>query len=165
MALVLGRMDLRNRAFEDSFERVAAALPAHVDRASLAPLRARPQLLEAIRLSLDERDLRSSLGRATLARVHAAVEAALPTSAADVQGAHQRPTDPELAFAFVGTRYAHRTTADMIEGLRRKGYDDLGILDLAIAVADANQWARTRRLLDLPAAIHSLALDNEASHL
>ena len=33
--------------------------------------------------------------------------------------------------------------------LQRAGYDDLGILDLAIAVSDANQWARTHRLLGL----------------
>jgi alkylhydroperoxidase family enzyme len=38
----------------------------------------------------------------------------------------------------------------MIQALRTQGLDDLRILDLAIAVADANQWARLRRLVGLP---------------
>ena len=35
----------------------------------------------------------------------------------------------------------------MIDDLRGVNYDDVGILDLAIAVAIANFWARTHRLL------------------
>ena len=62
---------------------------------------------------------------------------------------HLRPEDPVEAFAFIGTRYAYRTTEAMIAALRERGYDDLGVLDLAIAVADANQWARLHRLLGL----------------
>jgi alkylhydroperoxidase family enzyme len=61
------------------------------------------------------------------------------------------------AFAFVGTRYARRITTDQIMARRRTGYDDLAILDLAIAVADANQWARMHRLARLPADLFSLA--------
>jgi alkylhydroperoxidase family enzyme len=57
------------------------------------------------------------------------------------------------SFAFVGTRYAARTTAATIDALRRAGFDDLHLLDLAVAVADANQWERLRRLTGLPAAI------------
>ena len=37
----------------------------------------------------------------------------------------------------------------MIDRLRQEGYDDISILDLAIAVADANMWARMYRLFDL----------------
>jgi alkylhydroperoxidase family enzyme len=51
----------------------------------------------------------------------------------------------------VGTRYAHRTTKEMIDMLHQQGYDDLDILDLAIAVADANMWARIYRLFGLNA--------------
>jgi len=72
-----------------------------------------------------------------------------PASVIDAQGLHPVPDDPIEAFAFVGTRYAYRTTKRMIKGLRQIGYDDLGILDLAIAVADANLWARIYRLADL----------------
>ncbi len=64
-----------------------------------------------------------------------------------------RPTDPVEAFAFVGSRYASRTTERMIEALREAGYDDLGILALTIAVADANNWARLHRLAGLPAEL------------
>jgi alkylhydroperoxidase family enzyme len=63
------------------------------------------------------------------------------------------------AFAFVGTRYAGRTTTDQIVALHRTGLDDLAILDLAIAVADANQWARMHRLAGLPANLFSLATE------
>jgi hypothetical protein len=77
------------------------------------------------------------------------VEKALPATVIDAQGIHPIPDDPIEAFAFVGTRYAFRTTKQMIDGLRQKGYDDLGILDLAIAVADANLWARMYRLVGL----------------
>jgi hypothetical protein len=41
----------------------------------------------------------------------------------------------------------------MVEALRQAGFDDLRILDLAHAVADANQWARVHRLLGLDPAI------------
>ncbi|MBW1852784.1 MAG: hypothetical protein JRJ15_15475, partial [Deltaproteobacteria bacterium] len=34
-------------------------------------------------------------------------------------------------------------------GFRRESYDDVGIMDLSIAVAEANQWTRIHRLLDL----------------
>ena len=120
------------------------------------PLAARPKLVEILALALEERDRHSGLDRATVARLHATVEAALPATADEAQGFHARPADPVAAFAFVGTRYAARTTADMITALRRAGYDDVAILDLAIAVADANQWARLHRLLGLPPALFTL---------
>ena len=49
----------------------------------------------------------------------------------------------------MGTRYAYRATKEMIDMLRQQGYDDLRILDLAIAVADANMWTRIYRLFGL----------------
>ena len=42
------------------------------------------------------------------------------------------------------------------DALRQEGYDDLGILDLSIAIADANMWARFYRLLDLEAGLFYL---------
>ena len=104
-----------------------------------------------LRLALEEQVDRSTVDPRTLGRVQRTVEAALPRTRADAEGFHARPSDPVEAFAFVGTRYAPRTTPAMIDALRRAGWDDLGILDLAIAVADANQWARQHRLLGLPA--------------
>ena len=77
------------------------------------------------------------------------MEKALPATVIDAQGFHPFPDDPIEAFAFVGTRYAYRTTKHIIDNLRQTGYDDPGILDLAIAVADANQWARIHRLTGL----------------
>jgi hypothetical protein len=88
--------------------------------------------------------------------VHRTVEEALPASENDLNGFHVRSTDPVVDFAFVGTRYAYRTTRASIDALRRSGYDDLGILDLATAVADANLWARMFRLVGLPPALFYL---------
>jgi hypothetical protein len=158
------RVDLRPRRDDSNYEREVAALGALVgpdDRMvaarTLEPLRSRPGVVEVLRLAIEERDRRSSLDRATLARVHGIVEGALPAAREDAEGIHVRPSDPVETFAFVGTRYAARTTREMIERLRAAGLDDLAILDLAIAVADANQWARMHRLLGLPAALFSLA--------
>jgi hypothetical protein len=155
-SLLLGRMDLANRvdatSYEEALGRILPVVERHLGRApgdAFAPLRARPRFIEALRLAIEERDERSSLDRATLARIHRTVETALPACAGDVEGFHTRPRDPVEAFAFVGTRYAYRITEDTITALRRQGYDDLGVLDLAIAVADANQWARNHRLAGL----------------
>jgi hypothetical protein len=151
--LLIRRMDLANRpdraSFDDARARVEALLGRQLGPA-LEPLRARPKVIESIALALDERDRASSLDRVTLAHVHRTVEAALPRSAEDVTGFDARPADPVCGFAFVGTRSAHRTTPAAIAALRHAGYDDLGILDLAIAVADVNQWARMYRLAGLP---------------
>jgi hypothetical protein len=150
LAVPMRRMDLAVRPYARTFDQATAALPEGVDRAALAPLRPRPHLVEALAAACEERAA-SSLPPETRARVDAVVESALPASADDVDGFHDRPRDPVDAFAFVGTRYARRTTAGMIEALRARGYDDLGLLDLAIAVAGANEWARLRRLLGVPA--------------
>jgi alkylhydroperoxidase family enzyme len=155
-AWILGRMDLGIRPYRVTYDEALASLTPVFELAGgrgpaddLAVLRSRPKLIEAVQLAVEERDARSSLDRETLARIHRTVEAALPSRVGDSEGFHPRPPDPVEAFAFVGTRYAYRTTTDMIAALRQRGFDDLGILDLAIAVADANQWARMYRLLGL----------------
>ncbi|MFQ5479178.1 MAG: hypothetical protein ACE5E4_11230 [Candidatus Binatia bacterium] len=155
-SLMMARMDLANREYEKSYEDAVASIAAAIEESggptsteAFAPLRTRPKVIEALELALEERDQRSVLDRATLARLQRTVEDALPASRIEAEGFHPRPADPVEAFAFVGTRYAYRTTADMIASLRAEGFDDLGILDLAIAVADANQWARLHRLIGL----------------
>ena len=159
-SVVLRRMDLGIRPYATSFgearERLEAAIGRRIGDA-IEPLRPRPKLVESIALAIEERDRTSSLDRATLRRVHGVVERALPHGPEDSSGFHPRPADPVDALAFVGTRHARRTTKDQIVALRRAGFDDLGILDLAIAVADANQWARMHRLAGLPANLFSLA--------
>jgi alkylhydroperoxidase family enzyme len=152
-SFVMARMDLAPRVYPATYAEAVARFTRATGRVpgdALVPLASRPKLVEAIELALVERDVHSSLDRATLARVHRAVEAALPARPEEATGFHARPPDPVEAFAFVGTRYAARTTPEMIDALRRTGRDDLGILDLAIAVADANQWARLHRLAGLP---------------
>lgn len=167
-SLVMKRMDVGTRPYGLTYDDALAALAPVFERATgrppgeeLAGLRARPKLVEAYRLALEER-LRSSLPPLSLARVHRTVEAALPATRADAEGFHPRPVDPVEAFAFVGTRYAQRTTEDMIGSLRRAGHDDLGIVDLAIAVADANQWARFSRLLGLAPGLFYLDVEPAA---
>lgn len=160
---LMRRMDLTIRPYEKSFTDAREAARTAVEHGlgrrledELDAFAARPALVESLQLVLEERDTRSSLDRDTLARIHAVVEDALPAGPEDATGFHPRPTDPVDAFAFVGTRYAQRTTRSMIDALRASGYDDVGILDLAIAVADANQWARMWRLTGAPAEIFRL---------
>lgn len=152
----LSRMSLEVRTYDTTFDQAVARVAPRIEAAGtrpaadvFAPVQSRPKLVEVAELALAERDDRSSLGRTTVGRVHSTVERALPRGPADLEGFHLRPADPVEAFAFVGTRYAYRTTDAMIGALRAAGYDDLGILDLAIAVADANQWARFYRLTGL----------------
>ncbi len=149
-------MDLQNHDYPERYEEVLEESAPVFERAlgrspgdSFAPLRERPKLIEALRLMLEERLERSSLELEVLARIHRVVEDSLAERAEDVEGFHARPDDPVDAFAFVATRYASRTTPKLIEALRGAGYDDLNILDLAIAIADANQWARLYRLIGL----------------
>jgi hypothetical protein len=114
---ILARGDMQNRPYavgwDDARSRIAPLLERH-DADALRTLASRPKLVEALQLALEERD-RSSVDRATLARIHRTVEAALPVAATDVEGFHARPPDPVEAFAFVGTRYAYRATAAMID--------------------------------------------------
>lgn len=160
---IMRRMNLAIGPYENGFEAAREAARPAVETAlghrlenELDPLAARPALVETLRHVLEERDVRSSLDRDTLARVHAVVENALPAASEATTGFHARPSDPVDAFAFVGTRYAYRTEKPMIDALRAAGYDDLGILDLAIAIADANQWARLWRLTGTRAELFRL---------
>jgi alkylhydroperoxidase family enzyme len=166
---LLRALDLANRRYTRSYEDALASFAGSFARTSqgqgaaaraalrsLEALRGSPQVIESLQLVLDERDQRSSLDRQTLSRVQRVVEASLPKDDGDLEGFHERPSDPVEAFAFVGTRYAVRTTPAMIDRLRATGYDDYGILDLAIAVADANLWARLYRLLGLDARLFLL---------
>lgn len=149
-------VDLSRRRYPRDYESTLAELAPLFEAVTaeplgrqLAPLRTHPNLIEALGLAIEERARRSSLDPSVLARIQAGVEAALPRCKDEASGFHPRPHEPVDAFVFVGTRYPARTTSAMIDGLRAVGYDDLGILDLATAVADANQWARTHRLLGL----------------
>jgi alkylhydroperoxidase family enzyme len=160
---MMTRFDLENRPYAKSYEQAAREISAIVARGAgrdpgddFAPVRSRPKVLEVIALALEER-ARSTVEPRVLKRIHAVVEASLPRTLDDSRDLHERPSDPVEAFAFVGTRYASRTTGEMIQRLREAGYDDCGILDLAVAVADANQWARMHRLLGLRADLFSLA--------
>jgi alkylhydroperoxidase family enzyme len=153
---LLSKMDLANREYLLTYDNAMINLRSSLVSTSekelesaMAVFKPRPKLVEVFQLLLAERDSRSSLDRKVLAKIHAVVEKALPATVIDAQGIHPIPDDPIEAFAFVGTRYAFRTTKQMIDGLRQEGYDDLGILDLAIAVADANLWARMYRLVGL----------------
>ncbi len=164
---LLRAMDMNNRRFGErdgeSFEEAAAGVAELLEcskeqaLADLEPVRSVPKIAEALRLTLEERELRSTLDRETVRRVHEVVLAALPTCAEDASGLHARPSDPVEAFAFVGTRYAARTTEAMIDALRGEGMDDLAILDLAVAVADANQWFRNLKLMGLPLSLFLLS--------
>ena len=154
--LVMRRMDLTARPYPHSFEDARLRWGPVLERSwgrpvgeELAPLRPQPKLVEFLALALTERDELTSLDRDLVARVHRAVEQALPAGRQDMEGFHPRPEDPVEAFAFVGTRYAARCTRSMIDSLREIGFDDLGIFDLAIAVSDANLWARLHRLAGL----------------
>jgi hypothetical protein len=168
-SLLFRNWDLQPRSYEKTYAQALADMGPVFARATgrtltddFDPLRSRPQLIEALRLTLEERDERSGLSRETLVSVQRVVEDALPAGPEDVRGLHRRPDDPVEAFAFVGTRYAYRATREMIAALRGLGYGDLDILDLAIAIADANQWARMHRLLGLSPEIMLTSTDLEA---
>jgi hypothetical protein len=149
-------VDLANRPYGRTYEQAIAESGREIEALlgrslgdRLDVLRTRPHGVDILRLALEERDQRGSLPRALIARVQQGVEDALPSRKEEAVGFHPRPRDPVDAFVFVGTRYAARTTLQMIDALRSQGFNDVGVLDLAIAVADANQWARTHRLLGL----------------
>jgi alkylhydroperoxidase family enzyme len=150
--LVLRRMDLAVRPYGTTFADACTRLEAAGGAAAaLEPLRTRPQLVEWLALGVEERSHPGALDRATRARVQRAVAAALPRGAEEADGPHARSPEPVEAFAVLGTRYAHRATAADVAALRRVGHDDRAILELAIEIADANQWARLHRLAGIPA--------------
>ena len=83
-----------------------------------------------------------------LARVTRAVAAALPASEEEATGFHARPADPVDALAFVGTRYAVRTTDSLVDAVRKaRGWGDGELTELFFAVAARNAFERVDRLL------------------
>ncbi len=88
---------------------------------------------------------------AMLAQVSAAVAAALPASEEEAIGFHARPSDPVDALAFVGTRYAVRTTDSLVEAVRKeRGWGDSELTDLFFAISARNAFERVDRLLAAP---------------
>ncbi|MFT4572592.1 MAG: alkylhydroperoxidase family enzyme [Hyphomicrobiaceae bacterium] len=159
-ARMMGRMDLANRAYDDDYEsavsQIVPLLAPQIHRTAselLSAVRVRPKIVEALRMALEDRLRRSTVSAPVRARVARVCAEALPSTAEEASGFHPRPSDPVDAFAFVGTRYPARTTEEMIQALRDVGYDDEGILDLAIAIADANLIERLQRLLGLDASL------------
>ncbi len=155
-SFLMSRMDTQNRIYNISYEEAVNNLSPpfeqHMQRQAgddFVPLKTRPKLIEAIQLMLEERDSPCSLDHKTLAHIHRLVEKSLPSCSEELDGPDSIPQDPLEAFVYVGTRYASRTSVDMVNSLREKGYDDFGILDLAIAIAHANLWARLYRLTGL----------------
>jgi hypothetical protein len=87
------------------------------------------------------------LDPAMLSRVRDVVADALPTCEEEATGFHPRPADPLEALAFVGTRYAVRTTDRMVEAVREKyGYGDPELTDLFYAISMRNAMERMKRL-------------------
>ncbi|MBC2716112.1 MAG: hypothetical protein HF978_12465 [Desulfobacteraceae bacterium] len=165
-SLIMSKMDLQNREFNSSYEETLENITPLFEQAlgrkpgdAFASVKSRPRLIEVFRFILEEQVIHTSLSRETLAKIHRTVEDALPAGVEDAKGFHKCPENPVEAFAFVGTRYAFRTTKDMIDDLRRMNYDDVGILDLAIAVASANYWARIHRLLCLEPELFYVGLE------
>ena len=92
-----------------------------------------------------------TLDPALLAQVSAAVAAALPASEDEATGFHGRPTDPVDALAFVGTRYAVRTTDSLVDAVRKeRGWGDGGLTELFFAISARNAFERVDRLLAAP---------------
>jgi hypothetical protein len=86
-------------------------------------------------------------------RVKGAVAAALPAREEEATGFHERPGEPLEALAFVGTRYAVRTTQEMVDAVRTEyGWDDAELTDLFYAIAMRNGLERMNRLLAAPIA-------------
>src|SRR5207302_5436107 len=77
---LLSRMDLVERAYPQSFDEVKRSTAPILSRAlgrpldgELGPVAARPKVVEILALALEERDVRSTLDRSTVERVHAVV--------------------------------------------------------------------------------------------
>jgi hypothetical protein len=141
-------MDLRNEASNAD----AGALLAEMERLRGAPLpagyaamREAPNVAAwAHRMALELPSLPAEM----LARVTAGVAAALPASEDEATGFHPRPADPLDALVFVGTRYAARTTDEMVDAVRAsRGWDDGALTDCLYAIAYRNAVERVDRLL------------------
>lgn len=159
--IIGGSMDLKNRTYESGFsEQIGAIrwLLAEKYRANaeaaFGAFANRPKVVEAMGLAIESRRRFAEGNPEGAETVRRVVQSGLPGGREEIEGLHGRPGDPVEAFAFVGTRYAQRTTEKMIDALRGAGYDDAGILDLAVAVADGNQWERCWRLAGLERGLY-----------
>ena len=86
-------------------------------------------------------------------QVSRAVAEALPSCDEEATGFHARPPDPIDALAFVGTRYAVRTTDALVSAVRDKyGYAEPELTDLFYAISMRNGIERMNRLLAEPPA-------------
>lgn len=162
VGLWLRNAGLAGHRYAKSYEQALADIRPFFEQAvgrspagDLEPLSTRPQLVEAVQLILEERLERSSLPTETLLRVHRIVEETLE-SGVEASIPDDSLVDPIEAFAALGTRYPDRATENTVNALRKAGLDDLGILDLAVAIADSNMWARFHRLLGLSPNIYYL---------
>ena len=156
MGYFMTRMDLANRSYEISYQQALAkitpvfeAVTGRAPQDEFENLRERTKLIEIIQLMLEERQSSTGLDKTTIIKIQRTVEAALPTGAAQTQGPLEHRDDPVEDFTTIGTRYSHRADSGLIEALRAAGYEDRSILDLALTVAYANDWARVYRLYGL----------------
>ena len=159
--LIGGSMDLKNRTYESDYDREIEAirpnLPAdmqpHAEQL-LSAFETRPKIVEALRLALQSRRVFVQSHPEAAVTVERTVRESLPATVEDAQGIHARPSDAVAALSFVGTRYAQRTTAAMVDAVRAEGFGDQDVVELAVAIADANQWERCWRLAGLDAELY-----------
>jgi alkylhydroperoxidase family enzyme len=96
------------------------------------------------------------LDREMVERVSRVVADALPREEEEAKGFHARPQEPLDALAFVGTRYAVRTTDELVDAVRAKyGYGDPELTDLFYAISMRNGLERMNRLLAEPVALRA----------
>ena len=109
-------------------------------------------------------DVVEHIDRELVEHVTLLVAEALPTCEEEATGLHPRPADPIDALAFVGTRYAARTTRSMIDSIREKyRYDDAKLTDLFYAISMRNAFERTDRLL-AASLVGASTADGESSN-
>jgi len=137
-------VDVDVRALLAETERVrGAALPS-----GYAAMHAAPNVAAwAHRLTIEL----PSLDAAMLERVTRGVAAALPAREEESTGFHARPAEPLDALVFVGTRYAARTTDEMVGAVRAAyGWGDAELTDCFYAIGSRNAFERVDRLLAAP---------------
>ena len=144
-------MDLANEAVEVDV-RMLLAETERIRGASLpsgyAAMHASPNVAAwAYRMTVEL----PSLDGAMLGRVTRGVAAALPASEDESTGFHARPPEPLDALVFVGTRYAARTTDEMVGAvLAAYGWSDAELTDCFYAIGSRNAFERVDRLLAAP---------------
>ncbi len=158
MARVMGGFDLSQRSWDGSADALVERLSALAPGASeaLRALESTPAVLEIIDSWFVELAERSTLEPSLRAHILEIAKQALPRDENEAIGLHYLPEDPVDAFVFMGTRYAYRVGPAEIAALRGEGFDDEGLLDLAICVAQANAALRLLPLLGVEALLDGL---------